>query len=312
MNDVRTRVRWRLAPTLAGTGAVSLLLGGVAIAAAPASSATSTTDPVGNGGHVKVEAVADVRGGAGWGGTDWSGTGDGWYAGLHQPCVIKVRFFNYGRGDVQAKVGFELGGSASAGRGLYVADGNVAKLIGHDVAGGLKDKDGDELYRLVRTGGQHLEAGARVKVTVDVSASASGSKHKKVVVWVKCGKSGSTPQPSHSPSKSPSVSPSVTPSASPSPSPSEPSAHPPSMPSKTPVTVRPSAPAGSAPVSETPGIPTAVDAGQNGESRLSLLSGSDDRGDGPGAAGIGLLAVGGLLLGLGGLLAARRRGKHSV
>lgn len=298
-----------------------MLLGAVALVAPPGASAAETgrTDPPGNNGTIKIEG-ADFQ----------SLPPDN---NPHQGCTFVVEFYNYDKGDYQAKVVFE-DQNPTADAGLKVVSGDLTPFIGEDAAGGGRDLDARETYKLAFTGAPHPTQGYHVKLTIHAEGSIGADvKHK--VFWVEGCKPATPPtkpptqptQPPSEPTKPPTQPPSeptnppTQPPSQPTQPPSQPAqpptqptepTQPPSQPTTEP-TEQPSAPAGSPTPTEsespTVGVPTAVDAGTGGSDGGGSVNQSDD--GGRGGLGVILLAGGGLLVALASAVALRRRSLHS-
>lgn len=332
-----TGVRSRLSGIVAAAGALSLLLGAAALLVAPSANADQNSvagghNPPGNNGTVKIED-ADIQ----------SGPPDN---NPHQGCTFVVEFYNYDENpDYYATVTFEDQAPTKDG-GLQVASGNLHPFIGGDAAGGGNDLDARETYTLKFTGQPQAQQGYHVKLTVNAPGSIGADKKFKVF-WVQgCDAPPTTtpptktPCPTKTPTKPPTTPPTTTtPPTSPptttepptTPPPTAPTTTPPSSPATTPSS--PTAPTDTPPAntpptatttattpvpdvpgasqSPSPGVPTEVDAGFGGGAggASNSVAGSNS----PfGLAGGLLLAAGGLLLIGAGVVALRRRGRHSV
>jgi hypothetical protein len=276
--SVLSFARARAAGVLAGAGAVSLILGAVALVGLPSASAAQTTDardhagdPRGNNGTIKIEGV-DVQ----------TGPPDN---NPHQGCTFVVEFYNYDKGDLNATVTFE-DKNPTKNAGHKVVSGNLGPIfIGEDAADGGNDLDAKETYTLSFSGEPHPQQGYHLKITVHADGSqGNDTKHK--VFWVEgCEQTPPTTEP-------PTTEPPTT-----EPPTTEP-------PTEEPSTTEPTAPTTESP---TASVPTAVNAGMNGPS-----SGAGTGGTGFGVLGGGLLAAGALLLGSGGFIALRRRSQHAL
>ncbi|TDW75068.1 hypothetical protein [Kribbella pratensis] len=334
-----TGIRSRATGIFAGAGALSLLLGATALLVAPSANADQAAvagshNPPGNNGTVKIEG-ADIQ----------SGPPDN---NPHQGCTFSVEFYNYDEGDYNATVTFEDQAPTKDG-GLQVVSGNLHPFIGEDAAGGGTDLDAREVYTLKFTGQPQPQQGYHVKLTVNAPGSIGNDvKHK--VFWVQgCDAPPTTPPTSpptttdtppttpptttdtppttpptttDTPPTTPPTTTDTPPTTAPTTPPSSPSTTPTSpgtptapttstSPSSTSPVATTSTPAPDVPSgTPTPGVPTEVDAGFGGPgSSANSVAGSNS----PfGLAGGLLLTVGGLLLTGAGVVAFRRRGKHSV
>jgi len=102
----------------------------------------------------------------------------------HVSCKFRVDFYNYDKGDYNAKVTFSLmPPTADDNNSLTVASGNLKPFIGGDYAGGGRDLDASQLYTLDFTGPAHDKQGYHVKVVVNAPGS-KGSDKKQKVFWV--------------------------------------------------------------------------------------------------------------------------------
>ena len=291
--SVLSFARARAAGVLAGAGAVSLILGAVALVGLPSASAAQTTDardhagdPRGNNGTIKIEGV-DVQ----------TGPPDN---NPHQGCTFVVEFYNYDKGDLNATVTFE-DKNPTKNAGHKVVSGNLGPIfIGEDAADGGNDLDAKETYTLSFSGEPHPQQGYHLKITVHADGSqGNDTKHK--VFWVEgCEQTPPTTEP-----------PTTEPPTTEPPTTEPPTTEPPTTepPTTEPPTTEPSTTEPTAPTTESPtaSVPTAVNAGMNGPS-----SGAGTGGTGFGVLGGGLLAAGALLLGSGGFIALRRRSQHAL
>ncbi|MEV4261248.1 hypothetical protein [Kribbella sp. NPDC049584] len=336
-----TGIRSRATGIFAGAGALSLLLGATALLVAPSANADQTAvagshNPPGNNGTVKIEG-ADIQ----------SGPPDN---NPHQGCTFSVEFYNYDKGDYNATVTFEDQAPTKDG-GLQVVSGNLHPFIGEDAAGGGTDLDAREVYTLKFTGQPQPQQGYHVKLTVNAPGSIGNDvKHK--VFWVQGCDAPPTTPPTSPPTTTdtpptttdtpptttdtpptttdtpptttdtpPTTPPTTTdtpptttdtPPTTPPTSPGTPTApNTPTSPSSTSPVATTSTPAPDVPSgTPTPGVPTEVDAGFGGPG--GSANSVADSNSPFGLAGGLLLTVGGLLLTGAGVVAFRRRGKHSV
>jgi hypothetical protein len=304
--------RSRLPGLVAGAGALSLLLGAVALVVAPSASANQPVvavgpqaDPPGNNGTIKIEGV-DMQ----------SGPPDN---NPHQGCTFVVEFYNYDKGNFDASVTFEDQPPTADG-GLQVVSGDLTPFIGEDAAGGGNDLDAKETYTLAFTGQPHPVQGYHVKITVHAMGSQGADVKHKVFWVIGCAAPPTTP-PTSAPTKSP-THPATVPTK-PTTAPTQPTSAP-IRPTTAPT--RPATSASQTPVTDTSvpstsstpttGVPTEVDAGLGGGPGLPVAqsNGMFGRGNGIlfGTAGGILLAAGGMLLVIGLAIALRRRSKHSI
>jgi hypothetical protein len=306
--SVLSFARARAAGVLAGAGAVSLILGAVALVGLPSASAAQTTDardhagdPRGNNGTIKIEGV-DVQ----------TGPPDN---NPHQGCTFVVEFYNYDKGDLNATVTFE-DKNPTKNAGHKVVSGNLGPIfIGEDAADGGNDLDAKETYTLSFSGEPHPQQGYHLKITVHADGSqGNDTKHK--VFWVEgCEQTPPTTEPptTEPPTTEPPTTepPTTEPPTTEPPTTEPPTTEPPTTepPTTEPPTTEPSTTEPTAPTTESPtaSVPTAVNAGMNGPS-----SGAGTGGTGFGVLGGGLLAAGALLLGSGGFIALRRRSQHAL
>jgi hypothetical protein len=320
--SVLSFTRARAAGVLAGTGAVSLILGGVALVGLPSASADQPTsagkhagNPPGNNGTIKIEGV---------GLPDKTPENN-----PHQGCTFVVEFYNYDKGDLNATVTFE-DKNPTKNAGHKVVSGNLGPIfIGEDAADGGNDLDAKETYTLSFSGEPHPKQGYHLKITVHADGSkGNDTKHK--VFWVKgCEQTPPTTQPptteptaTEPTTTEPTTEPTTTEPTTTEPTTTEPTTTEPTTteppttepptteptttepPTTEPPTTEPTAPATESP---TASVPTAVNAGMNGPS-----SGAGTGGSGSGVLGGTLLAAGALLLASGGFMALRRRSQHAL
>jgi hypothetical protein len=101
----------------------------------------------------------------------------------HVSCRLNVAFYNYDYASQNhATVSFTLQNPTASGRTIAVS-GNQKPFIGHDAAGGGRDLDAFESYRLSFSGAPHDRQGYHVKVTIHADGSRGNDvKHK--VFWV--------------------------------------------------------------------------------------------------------------------------------
>jgi hypothetical protein len=119
----------------------------------------------------------------------------------HVGCMFQVDFYNYGKGDYNADVGFAQHPPTPGA--LEMTSGSVTPFIGEDPPGGGTDLDAEETYQLDFSGDPHPKQGYHVKVTVHAPDSlGADTKHK--VFWVQpCEETQpptdeeSTPPPPH-------------------------------------------------------------------------------------------------------------------
>jgi hypothetical protein len=148
----------RLATTVAIASAVAVAV------AAPA----FAQDPPGNNGTVKIDdqPLDDIP------------NND-----PHVGCEVRVDFYGFDEGDLNASVTFELQAPTAKDRTLTVVSGDLNPFIGEDAAGGGTDLDASETYVLAFTGAPHPQQGYHVKLTVHAEGSqGADTKHK--VFWV--------------------------------------------------------------------------------------------------------------------------------
>ena len=251
-------------------------------------------DPVGNNGTVKIAPLGDL---------DEIPNNS-----PHQGCAFTVQWYGFDEGDYYSDVDFALHAPTATGRTLS-GDEPSRVFVGEDAAGGAgQDMDAEQVYTLDFTGAPHPQQGYHVKLTVHTPFS-QGSDKKSKVFWVEGCEDSSTS--SDTPGSTPTVAPaeSVPPSTS-GENPGGTAGAGTDSPSTTP-TVAPTEsvlPVGQAGPSSSPadevapgqGVPTAVDAGQAGQSPVG------DAGNWLLALMGGLAASAGAALGLN----ARRRGTH--
>lgn len=137
---------------------------------APTTYATSSGNPTGNNGFVKINnelALDDIPNNH-----------------PHVGCTFSVEFYNFDKGDYKADVQFTLHEpTAGTGYSLKVASGNLKPFIGGENAGGGTDLDASEVYKLTFTGTPHEQQGYHVKLVVHAPGS-QGSDKKQKVFWV--------------------------------------------------------------------------------------------------------------------------------
>ncbi|MPZ62342.1 MAG: hypothetical protein GEU93_13820 [Propionibacteriales bacterium] len=174
---------WASAAAALSAIGVSLLIAAPVASGAPGGGASEDQkpgDPPGNNGVVKVndEELDDIP------------NND-----PHVDCVFNVDFYNYDEGDdYAADVEFTLHNPTGDGT-FDVTSGDLAPYIGEDPAGGGKDVDARETYRLEFTGDPHPQQGYHVKLTIHAPGSIGADvKHK--VFWVQpCSEEGAEPTP---------------------------------------------------------------------------------------------------------------------
>ncbi|UDY24693.1 hypothetical protein [Nocardioides sp. Kera G14] len=245
-------------------------------------SAAAEGDPPGNNGTVKIITP---------------GTGDGIPNNTPHPgCTVGVEWYGFDEGpDVVSTVSFAMQ-APTADATVTVAGGPLSVPVGGDAASGAGTAtglDARETYTLSFTGTPHPKQGFHVKLTVSTPRS-NGSDRKTKVFWVAPCDAATPAQSFHASSAAPPAG------ASSTPAPPAALAGPPirltlahaSGPG-TGTFVNVSAPYVPATPSSSPGVPTAVDAGEGGLLKRATLS----------LAGA-LLALGGGLIAL---TAARRR-----
>ncbi|MGW6278491.1 hypothetical protein [Kribbella sp. NPDC055071] len=291
----KSTARSRVAGIAAGVGALSLALGGGTLflagpAAAESSTTTTNTGRPPESGIIKIDGIRM--------------TDEVKRPITHEGCDFVITFFNFGRVN-NASVSFAEDGDA-----VEEVRGDLSPFIGDDEALGEGDRDGRYEYRLV------LKDPVPDSVDLGIFVRADGTEGKddKSASFRVTGCDVTPPStpPTEPPSTPPTSPPTEPPSTPPTGSPSTPPTESPSTPTEPPAT--PTQPPGSPSAPQTsvsepepsgPAVPTAIDAG--------LVDSSDDRpSDGSSTpAGIGLLAVGAVLLAGGGAISLRRRGKHN-
>jgi len=150
-------------------GAILTVLLTVGIAT-PTVNATAGRNPAGNNGTIKInneempDSIPNNH--------------------PHVSCNFRVDFYNYDKGDYNAKVTFSLmPPTADSDNSLTVTSGNLKPFIGADYAGGGRDLDASKKYTLGFTGPAHDKQGYHVKVVVNAPGS-KGSDKKQKVFWV--------------------------------------------------------------------------------------------------------------------------------
>lgn len=229
----------------------------------------SDGSPPGNNGNVKI---------AGLGNLDGIPNNK-----PHPGCTFQVEWYGFDEGaDVISTVTFE---SQAPTKDVTVAvDGPTSVFVGKDPARGGQDLDGVQTYTLSFTGDPHPKQGFHVRLTVHTPHS-HGNDSKTKVFWVEPCTATSTPAP-------PTVN-NAPPVAADTDHGVEAQSKPPLSVAKPP-----------AATSAAPGVPTAVDAGEDG----GLSAALDVVGSPVPLALIG----GGALLLLGALVARRRHGASPV
>jgi hypothetical protein len=145
-----------------------LVVGTLVMLTSQAATGGPKADPRGNNGTIKIDGVA-LQGGQ--------------RNEPHVDCEFALEFFGYDKGDLQAKISFELQAPTRRPSGSQVLLEDTL-AIGEDAAGGATDLDASKLYRLDFTGvTPHAKQGYHVKVTVNADGSQGADKKHKVF-WV--------------------------------------------------------------------------------------------------------------------------------
>jgi LPXTG-motif cell wall-anchored protein len=151
---------------MAATG--MLVVGTVVMLTSQTATGVPKADPKGNNGTIKIDGVS-LQGGQ--------------RNEPHVDCDFALEFFGYDKGDLQAKISFELQAPTRRPSGSQVLLEDTL-AIGEDAAGGATDLDASKVYRLDFSGvTPQAKQGYHVKVTVNADGSQGADKKHKVF-WV--------------------------------------------------------------------------------------------------------------------------------